>query len=57
MSFVCVDANSKKKGLICPVCRELEHRDEEVLHLKVFLDEIYKQYSNQQSEKPLDIIT
>lgn len=38
--LVCLDPECKSRGLICPVCKEENHKNHEVIHLKVFLGEL-----------------
>lgn len=38
--LVCIQPDCKNKGLICPVCKEENHKDHEAVHLKVFLGEL-----------------
>jgi len=47
LNFVCIDANCKNKGLICPVCQNTTHAGYQTMHLKIFLNEIAKNIYNQ----------
>ena len=40
MSLVCVDSKCSAKGLICPVCKDTNHKGHNVMHLKFFLTEL-----------------
>lgn len=44
LSLVCVDAKCQKRGLICPICRMMNHDNHEVMPLKIFIDEVRKSF-------------
>jgi hypothetical protein len=46
LSFVCLDNRCMERGLICPVCHELDHRSHRVMPLKIFLGELAKKYNS-----------
>ncbi|CAK75657.1 unnamed protein product (macronuclear) [Paramecium tetraurelia] len=54
LNFVCLEANCKEMGLICPVCRTQKHSKHKVIPLKIFLADIYTNINAKQNQNSLD---